>query len=199
MTPKPSRGRRRGLFAGASTLIVAAAAILAVTALAASPKSSKAGTLNVGHSVAVGTKHESIAVNAHGAAVYELLPETTKHLLCTTASGCPKFWPPVTVSEGAKITKGAGLKGKVGSFTHNGITQLTLNGHPLYTFALDKVKGTAKGDGLMSFGGTWHVFKEGQSQSTNSTSTPAPMPGPTGYTAPTSSATTTTTASSSDW
>jgi predicted lipoprotein with Yx(FWY)xxD motif len=164
MTPKPSRGRRRGLFAGASALTVAVAAVLAVlavTALAAAPKSSKPGALNVARSVEVGSKHEPIAVNAHGAAVYELLPETTKHLLCTTASGCPNFWPPVTVSKGAKITKGAGLKGRVGSFTHNGITQLTLNGHPLYTFVEDKRKGEAHGDGLKSFGGTWHVLAQG--------------------------------------
>jgi predicted lipoprotein with Yx(FWY)xxD motif len=187
MTPKPSRGRRRGLFAGASALIVAGAlAVLTVTALAASPKTSKTGTLNVARLVEVGSKHEPIAVNAHGAAVYELLPETTGHLLCTTASGCPKFWPPVTVSKGAKLTKGAGLKGTLGKFTHNGITQLTLNGHPLYTFVEDKGRGEAHGDGLKSFGGTWHVLAQGAA---TRSSGPA---GGTTSTSTTSSATTTT-------
>jgi predicted lipoprotein with Yx(FWY)xxD motif len=35
---------------------------------------------------------------------------------------------------------------------------VTLNGRPLYTFALDKgKKGSAKGEGIVAFGGTWHV------------------------------------------
>jgi predicted lipoprotein with Yx(FWY)xxD motif len=182
MTPKPSRGPRRGLLAGVSALVaVAAAAALAVTAFAstASPTSTRTGTINVARSVEVGSKHEPIAVNAHGAAVYELLPDTTKHLLCTKASGCLKFWPPVTVAKGAKPTKGAGLKGKLGTFTHSGITQLTLNGHPLYTFLGDKTKGEAHGDGLMTFGGTWHVFAQGAATApapvqSSTTTTPYP-------------------------
>jgi predicted lipoprotein with Yx(FWY)xxD motif len=40
-------------------------------------------------------------------------------------------------------------------------TQATLNGHPLYTFSEDAgMKGSASGEGLHSFGGTWHVSKE---------------------------------------
>jgi predicted lipoprotein with Yx(FWY)xxD motif len=169
MTPKPSGGRRRGMLAGTTVLVIAALAVLAVTALAASPKRTKPGTLNVARSVEVGSKHEAITVNGHGAAVYDLLPETTKHLLCTKANGCFQFWPPVTVSKGAKITKGAGLKGKVGTFTHGGITQLTLNGHPLYTFSEDKGKGEAHGDGLKTFGGTWHVLAQGAAGGSSST------------------------------
>ncbi len=33
-----------------------------------------------------------------------------------------------------------------------------LNGHPLYTFAEDSSAGTAKGQGLKGFGGTWEVL-----------------------------------------
>jgi hypothetical protein len=39
---------------------------------------------------------------------------------------------------------------------------VTLNGHPVYTFLQDGGRrGVATGDGVVAFGGTWHVFKEG--------------------------------------
>jgi hypothetical protein len=38
---------------------------------------------------------------------------------------------------------------------------VTLNGHPIYTFAEDGGRrGRAEGDGIRNFGGVWHVFKE---------------------------------------
>jgi predicted lipoprotein with Yx(FWY)xxD motif len=190
-------GRRLGALMFAAAVVAVAA--VAMTAFAVA-KSATLGVATAKLSGPSGTRSEPIATNSRGVAVYELLPETTHHLLCTAAKQCFSAWPPVKVGAGVKLTKGAGLSGKLGTLRRNGFRQVTLNGHPLYTFVEDAgKKGVADGDGLKSFGGTWHVFKEGQSQSTNSTSTPAPMPGPTGYTAPTSSATTTTTASSSDW
>jgi predicted lipoprotein with Yx(FWY)xxD motif len=60
------------------------------------------------------------------------------------------------------VTKAAGVNGTLGTFKHGGFTQVTLNGHPLYTFSEDAgQKGNATGEGLHSFGGVWQVFKEG--------------------------------------
>ena len=53
---------------------------------------------------------------------------------CTKANGCFSAWPPVTVK--GKPTM-SGVKGKLGTFKNSGVTQVTLNGHPLYTFAGD--------------------------------------------------------------
>ena len=40
---------------------------------------------------------------------------------------------------------------------------MTLNGHPLYTFEGDGDKaGVANGNGIVAFGGTWHVVGRGQ-------------------------------------
>ena len=54
---------------------------------------------------------------------------------------------------------------------------MTLNGHPLYTFSVDKRKDAASGDGIVNFGGTWHVVKTSASNKTASTNTgTAPTP-----------------------
>lgn len=165
MTPDSSRGRRRRLAVTASALAVLAAAIVAVAAIAAPAGSThKPATVTVAPSVQVGSAHEPIAVSARGRPVYDLVPETARHLLCTKASGCLAFWPPVTVAAGTKPVKGAGLKGRLGTFRRDGVTQVTLNGHPLYTFAGDHGVGVANGNGLKSFGGTWHVVVAGSAK-----------------------------------
>ena len=56
-----------------------------------------------------------------------------------------------------KPTLGKGVKGKVAIWHHNGINQVTLNGHPLYTYSADSA-GSASGQGLKSFGGTWWLL-----------------------------------------
>ncbi len=40
---------------------------------------------------------------------------------------------------------------------------MTLSGRPLYRFSIDTAKGQANGEGIHSFGGVWHVVKEGGS------------------------------------
>jgi predicted lipoprotein with Yx(FWY)xxD motif len=145
--------RRRGLGGGALAVVVVG--LLAMTAVAIA----KAPTIGAGRAKVAGHT-ETIAVNSKGVAVYELSPETSHHLLCTSAM-CLKFWPPVKVSPGTKVTTGAGVSGKLGTLKRKGFTQVTLNGIPLYTFLEDGGKpGVANGNGIMNFGGTWHVFKE---------------------------------------
>ena len=130
------------------------------------------------------TKTESIVVNTKGRAVYTLSGDTTTHPKCTRASGCFGFWPPVTVSSAKGLSKAAGVKGKLGTFRRNGITQVTLGGHPLYTFANDHARAKATGEGINAFGGIWHVVKDasgGQSSGSTTTSTgtttTSPYPG----------------------
>ena len=37
----------------------------------------------------------------------------------------------------------------------DGVSQLTYNGHPLYTFVNDKKPGDTNGEGISAFGGSW--------------------------------------------
>ncbi len=119
------------------------------------------------------TKTESIVINTKGRAVYTLSGDTTTHQKCTRANGCFAFWPPVTVSSAKNLSKAAGVKGKLGTFKRSGIIQVTLGGHPLYTFANDHKKNNATGEGVNGFNGIWHVVKDpGASSSSSSSSTP---------------------------
>jgi predicted lipoprotein with Yx(FWY)xxD motif len=116
--------------------------------------------------------HENVAVGPSGFAVYTFQGETTHHIICqkTTNSktNCWAFWPPVSPSGSAAVTKQSGISGKLGTFKNHGTTQLTLNGQPLYYFTPDimaKNKHQALGDELKTFGSTWHIVKAAGGQS----------------------------------
>lgn len=123
-----------------------------------------------------------IVVDAGGLSVYELGRETTRHLLCTKRNGCFKLWPPLTVASArTKPTAAAGIGGKLGILHRNGLFQVTLGGHPLYHFAGDQsTPGAVNGQGIHSFGGTWHTVA-----APGASTTPTGPTGPTGPTYPT--------------
>lgn len=177
---RPARVSRR--FAMALAVAGLALASLAGVALA------KSFTLQTGKNIKVsnltkpsaGTKTESIVVNSKGAAVYMLSGDRKGHLKCTS-SMCLANWPLVTVSSAkAKLTAGSGVKGKLGTLKRGSKFQVTFNGHPLYTFAPDK-KGKAQGNGIVAFGGTWHVFTVSTKKSTPAPPSNPNPPLPPGY------------------
>jgi len=187
MKSSSKHGRRRWpiLGAGAVVVVVAVFGVVALSA-AAVTKSDTVGVAKAQLNGPSGRRQEPIAVTSKGGAVYELAPETTKHPLCTMSSGCFSVWPPLKAGSG-HLRKAAGVKGHLGTFRRDGFTQVTLNGRPLYTFVEDGGrKGVAAGDGLHSFGGTWHVFAEGKVVMTTPSAgsgSSAPTTS-TGYTAP---------------
>jgi predicted lipoprotein with Yx(FWY)xxD motif len=99
-----------------------------------------------------------VAVDQKGRTLYALSPETTRHLLCVSRP-CLANWPAVTVSSArARLSLGSGVAGHLGILHRtNGTLQVTLRGRPLYRLAGDHAKGQANGNGIRSFGGTWHV------------------------------------------
>jgi predicted lipoprotein with Yx(FWY)xxD motif len=135
------------------------------------------------------SKTEAIAVSSKGRAVYMLAGETVHHALCVPSSGCLKAWPPVTVPNAtSKPSAATGIKGALGIWHRNGFFQVTLAGHPLYTFIGDTKKDDATGEGIVHFGGTWHVIKAAASSKTTqlgsttpstptTTTTTTPYPG----------------------
>jgi predicted lipoprotein with Yx(FWY)xxD motif len=147
----PRRGRRRGL------ALIAIAALLAVGASFAAVALAAGGAATVGSASNAGLG-KRVAVNAQGRTLYALSPETTHHLLCTSAA-CLKTWPPLTVpSRKTKLKAGSGVHGHLGILRRSdGRLQVTLRGLPLYRFSGDHGRGEANGEGLQSFGGTWHA------------------------------------------
>jgi predicted lipoprotein with Yx(FWY)xxD motif len=143
--------RLRGRLLGAALVFMAVAVSLAAVALAAGG----AATVSSASSSKLG---EQIAVDVHGRTLYALSPETAGHLLCKS-SECLKAWPPLTVaSRKTKLKAGPGLHGHLGILRRsNGVLQVTLRGLPLYRFSGDQSKGEVNGQGIKSFGGTWHA------------------------------------------
>jgi predicted lipoprotein with Yx(FWY)xxD motif len=128
-------------------------------------------TLKTAHSSTLG---KTIVVNPSSRTVYELRPETRHHLLCTSKA-CFQFWPPVKVrSAKAKLTKAAGIKGRLGVLHRDGFFQVTLGGLPLYRFSGDSRAGQTNGQGLMTFGGTWHVVTASSHKSSQGSTTTSP-------------------------
>jgi predicted lipoprotein with Yx(FWY)xxD motif len=129
---------------------------------ASATKTPAATTASTGASVDAAANSklgQTIAVDAQGNTLYVLSPETTSHLLCTSAE-CLTAWPPLTVSSSTSTPTASGVKGHLGVFKRSdGTEQVTLNGMPLYTFAGDHASGEANGEGLTSFGGTWYTVK----------------------------------------
>ena len=107
---------------------------------------------------------EKIAVNSKGFALYELTGDSKTHQECTSANHCFQFWPPATV-KGTHVTKAPAVPGKLGTWKRDGFIQLTLNGHPLYRYTPDVRAHSASGQGVKSFGGTWHVITSTKSSS----------------------------------
>ena len=119
------------------------------------------------------TTRGNIVVTASGFAVYLLTGDSRSHQKCTRNNGCFQFWPPVKVASARALSKSPGVTGRLGVWRHDGFLQVTLAGHPLYRFAPDTHRDWATGEGIMSFGGTWHVIRAATS-SANGSPTPTP-------------------------
>ncbi len=116
------------------------------------------------------TTRENVVSASRGLAVYTLSGDSKAHPKCTKANGCFKFWPPVVVSSVGKLSKASGISGSLGSWRRDGFIQVTLAGHPLYTFYKD-TRDHAIGEAIVGFGGTWHVVKTSADPSTGTTTT----------------------------
>ncbi len=166
-----------------TVLIVAALAGAALAALAGMALAKRKPTVSTARNASLG---ETILVDGRGLTLYTLSGETIHHLKCTKADSCFPFWPPETVkSARTKLSLPAGVRGKLTTLHRNGFFQLVLGGHPLYRFAPDdNVKGSARGEGIVSFGGTWHVVKESAAKKqtvTTTTTTTTTATSPYGY------------------
>jgi predicted lipoprotein with Yx(FWY)xxD motif len=184
--PAEARNIKRHMRTWLALGAIAVAALITVvaTALAAGPSltlSSNSGSM----------LGKPVVVNPQGRTLYHLSPETSRHLLCKSKE-CLTNWPPLTVkSAKTKLKAGSGVKGKLALLRRsNGAFQVTLNGLPLYRYAGDSAKNDVNGEGIESFGGTWHAVKASSSSSmaptttTGTTTTPtatSPEPAPYKY------------------
>jgi predicted lipoprotein with Yx(FWY)xxD motif len=159
------RGPRRlvlvgGLAAVAATVLLAACSSgsAATAAAAANQHGASDATLSTGKISSIGT----VLTDQSGLTVYENQQEAGGKIMCT--GSCLSFWFPVTVDKGVTPRGVSTITGVIGTIKRpdNGAIQLTVNGHPLYTFRQDNGPGSALGNNFHdSFGGlhfTWHAL-----------------------------------------
>ena len=146
--------------------------LVAVVALAACSSDSKSSSSTTTTTTAAGSattktakaivvsanvpKVGAVVVDDQGRTVYTLTDGAGKAVACT--GPCLTAWPPVLVVAPATATGSGGVTG-VSSVAGSSGTQVTIKGLPVYTFSGDPGPGVANGEGLSSFGGTWHVVR----------------------------------------
>ena len=93
----------------------------------------------------------TVLTNAGGFTLYWFAPDRPAKSTCYGT--CAGYWPPVT---GTPVV-GPGIPGKMATIRRSdGTTQVTYNGHPLYTYVGDTAPGQAFGDNVNLNGGLWH-------------------------------------------
>ncbi len=121
----------------------------------------------------------TILVDGKGRTVYDFANDTSTESTCTDAA-CVASWPfvPAPASLPASLP---GLTGKLGTTTRpGGALQLTVAGHPVYTFVGDSAPGQTNGEGLNLNGGVWSVVSPAGAPITDPGSagvTQGPIPG----------------------
>jgi len=102
----------------------------------------------------------AVLADRSGKTLYSPQQEADGKIMCT--GDCLSFWFPVRVAAGAVLRAPSGVSGALGTIHRPGLTQLTYNGKPLYTFRLDQAPGQAHGNDFTDhFGGTaftWHAL-----------------------------------------
>ncbi len=116
----------------------------------------------------------SILVNSSGRTLYQFSADSTGMSACTGT--CATHWPPLTVPAGATPKGGPEISGTFATITRaDGTSQVTYDGHPLYTFVGDTAAGSTSGQNLAVDGGTWTVVTVG-SAAAKSTTPPTTKP-----------------------
>ncbi|HET9050479.1 MAG TPA: hypothetical protein VFO60_02185 [Candidatus Dormibacteraeota bacterium] len=121
-----------------------------------SSASAAAYTISAANVGGVGT----VLVNGAGMTLYILTSEQGGKITCTDATGCTKVWPDTELPSGVTApVAGAGIQQSLLSTVKSadGSLYTTYAGYPLYTFSHDQA-GTANGEGIKSFGGTWETM-----------------------------------------
>ena len=171
--------------AAAAVPLLAIAASCSSGTSAATPTTSAAGkaaTVDVATNPSLGT----ILVDSQGRTLYLFEKDSGTTSECSGA--CAVAWPPVLTT--GQATAGKGATGSlIGSTKRDdGQTQVTYNGHPLYTFADDANAGDTNGQGVNAYGAKWYVLSTSGDEVTGSaaasasgTSTGSGATGSSGY------------------
>ena len=153
-----------GLALGTAATVAACGSSSSSTAAGSPGSSAPAGTSSAA-SATISAKSVprvgTVLVNGQGQTLYMLTSDKGGKITCTQANGCTQAWPKTLLTNGATTAKAgsgvqASLLGTVKDASGN--LEVTYNHWPLYTFVKDSGPGTAHGQGVTGFGGTWYVL-----------------------------------------
>jgi len=95
-----------------------------------------------------------VLTNKRGFTLYWFVPDTSTKSSCY--STCAAYWPPVL----GNPSPATGVAGSFGTLQRTDkTTQVTYNGHPLYTYIGDSAPGQASGNKVRLNGGVWYEMK----------------------------------------
>ena len=164
-----STGIRRTSIAAVAVALVALAVAVAVAggggggggAYGGSSSSSTAPSSGGGGSSVklASTGLGKVLVDAQGRTLY--LFEADKGPKSACDGACASVWPPLKAT--GKPTAGPGVTAsKLGTIKRaDGATEVTYNGHPLYTYVGDSAPGQTSGQGLDDYGAEWYALSAG--------------------------------------
>jgi len=157
--------KRRSPAARTRTAVVAGAAVVALAVAGCGGGSygasatTPAPTANAPGGASVALAHSGLGrvlVDGQGRTLYLWKADPGGKSTCDGA--CASDWPPLTTSK--KPVAGHGVSAsKLGTTTRgDGTTEVTYNGHPLYTYAGDVAPGQTTGQGSDAFGAEWYAL-----------------------------------------
>ncbi|HEX6455936.1 MAG TPA: hypothetical protein VF009_05390 [Solirubrobacterales bacterium] len=98
-----------------------------------------------------------VLVDSNGMTLYDFHKD--KGTTSSCYGPCAEGWPPM-LTEGEPSVGNGAMASKLGTTERkDGTTQVTYDGHPLYTFVEDKKPGEANGNDVTAFGGSWYALK----------------------------------------
>src|SRR6266852_6065604 len=157
MTFLPDRPRLFSVAVALGIVSLAAACSSSTSGSAAttpSPAASAASGVDLEQGTAtVMNAQETVLTSHDGFTLYYLTVDTPTAPKCTGA--CLTTWPPLLTN--GNPSSMVPLSGTLTVAMNANGDQVAYNGHLLYRFGGDKVKGDAKGEGLQAFGGVWKV------------------------------------------
>jgi predicted lipoprotein with Yx(FWY)xxD motif len=97
-----------------------------------------------------------VLVNSQGMTLYDFQKDDGTESSCY--GECAGFWPPLLTKGEPQPSNGADASLLGTTERKDGTTQVTYDGHPLYTFVEDTKPGEANGNDLDKFGGEWYAL-----------------------------------------
>jgi predicted lipoprotein with Yx(FWY)xxD motif len=141
---------------GSSSTGTHASAYGAATPTKASQSAPAPAATGSGSVAIANSKLGKILVDSKGDTLYLWQADTGAASTCTGA--CASAWPPL-ITHGKPIAGPGVSASKLGTTRRNdGTTEVTYNGHPLYTFVGDSGPGQTSGEGNQGFGAEWDVL-----------------------------------------